>query len=82
MRIRYKIALVAMALTLCVSLLQNIRMVYLSMGTKSICPKCGSGYIRLARTPALIDRVYRLFGLFPYRCHTCDGRFHRPKISV
>jgi hypothetical protein len=41
------------------------------------CPNCGLHKIRPSY-PRGIDRLLRWFGLHPFRCRGCRGRFHRP----
>jgi len=40
------------------------------------CPRCGSNYFRrMSRVGFLEERIYPLFGHFPWRCTGCGGNF-------
>jgi hypothetical protein len=80
MRSRYTIALGLLAAAILVQILRTAYHSVLSMGGKSICPRCGALYIHLSSHRGIGDSVYRIFGCLPYRCKVCELRFHRPRV--
>jgi DNA-directed RNA polymerase subunit RPC12/RpoP len=41
------------------------------------CPKCGYKTLHQSGTPQRLDRLMRLIGGKPWRCHRCQVRFYR-----
>jgi hypothetical protein len=81
MRIRYLVALGLLVLGLLVQVVRSFYFIYLSMGQKNICPRCGAIYINKSKQRGLTDLLYQLFGCIPYRCTVCELRFHRPRVQ-
>jgi hypothetical protein len=81
MRIRYQVALGLLGLGILIQVVRSLYFIYLSMGQKNICPRCGALYINLSRRRGLGDLLYHLVGCIPYRCTVCELRFHRPRVQ-
>ncbi len=41
-----------------------------------LCPKCDGMMVRRSEASGLLDRVYGAFSLVPFRCLSCQHRFH------
>jgi hypothetical protein len=80
MRIRYQLALAIAIITILVQVVRAGYYLILSMGEKSICPRCGALYLNQSSRRGLADFIYRAFGCLPYRCSVCELRFHRPRV--
>ena len=40
------------------------------------CPRCGSNYLRrMSRVGFWEEKIYPIFGYFPWRCSGCGGNF-------
>ena len=46
-----------------------------------LCPKCHSGVCRRSRRRGIADQVLGLVGLRPWRCKTCEARFHAWQVA-
>lgn len=44
---------------------------------KSNCPVCGSTLVRRSCRKGLLDRLFSMLTLYPFRCRQCTFRFHR-----
>jgi len=44
------------------------------------CPNCGSDEVRLSRRPSALGRALHLFGVYRFRCESCQHLF-RSRIS-
>jgi uncharacterized protein with PIN domain len=47
-----------------------------------ICPQCRSADCFRSHRSGLIDFVCTGLGLRPWRCHTCDFRFHARSVAL
>lgn len=47
-----------------------------------ICPQCRSGACYRSRREGFFDFVCTMAGLRPWRCHTCDHRFHARRVAI
>ena len=47
-----------------------------------ICPQCRSVNCYRSRRAGAVDLVYALFGLKPWRCHTCELRFRARRVAI
>lgn len=48
---------------------------------RKLCPYCGdSSHIYLSRVKTLLDLIAIPLLLRPVRCHSCLGRFYRPRF--
>lgn len=45
-------------------------------GHEQVCPQCGKVRVRRSRRQNLNDYILFLMGLYPYRCHECNYRYH------
>jgi predicted RNA-binding Zn-ribbon protein involved in translation (DUF1610 family) len=45
--------------------------------THPVCPHCGSSYVARSRKKRLLDFVFSVFHIRPYRCLSCDHRHYR-----
>jgi hypothetical protein len=45
------------------------------------CPSCGSSLVRRSRRRGVVDRLYTIIGMRPFRCEHCDLRFFK-RISL
>ena len=42
-----------------------------------VCPHCGSSYVARSRKKGLLDFLFSVFHIKPYRCLSCDHRHYR-----
>jgi hypothetical protein len=47
-----------------------------------LCPQCRSGDCFRSHRDGLIDYAVSIFGLRPWRCHTCDYRYFAGRVAV
>jgi hypothetical protein len=47
-----------------------------------ICPQCRSADCTRSRRGGVSDFLYSLWGLRPWRCLTCDFRFHAGRVAL
>jgi hypothetical protein len=82
MRIRYEVSLSILGLAVAWFGAHVFRIIFLTVGMKGLCPKCGTAYIRQSRPRRLADLPFRILGLVAYRCTICDLRFRRTRIKA
>jgi hypothetical protein len=82
MRVRYQIALVLLGLAVACVGGRLFWAMFLSMGRRDICPRCGAANINESAARSYTDRSFRMIRLNAYRCGSCDFRFHRPRIRA
>ena len=57
-------------------MLDSVVMMDDSENRRHSCPSCGSESVRRSYRVGLVEKLfYRLIGLRPYRCTTCEARF-------
>jgi len=47
-----------------------------------ICPQCRSADCFRSHRSGVLDYFWTLFGLRPWRCHTCDKRFYARRVAL
>ena len=47
-----------------------------------ICPQCRSADCFRSHRSGTVDFFFTLLNLKPWRCHTCDHRFHGTRVAV
>lgn len=47
-----------------------------------ICPQCRSTDCFRSRREGFVDLLWSVWGLRPWRCHTCDMRFRAWRVAV
>src|ERR1700759_3275697 len=47
-----------------------------------ICPQCRSGACYRSRREGVVDFLFTLLGMRPWRCQTCDRRFHARRVAI
>lgn len=78
MRIRYEVLLFLLSVSLVYFGARVFRMLFLTLGVRGMCPKCGTVYIKRS-TRRWYDLPYRAMRFSAYRCSICDFRFHLPR---
>ncbi len=53
-----------------------------SFGVMMICPGCRSGNCFRSHRDGILDFVFSGAGLRPWRCHSCDRRFHAWRVAA
>jgi hypothetical protein len=91
MRTRYAVALWMVGTIVLILAVRILRMLFLTMGPRAMCPNCGSSALRRARPASavygstnelVLDRLFSLIGCLAHRCGGCHLRFHRPAIRL
>src|SRR5260370_11459595 len=44
------------------------------------CPVCHASNTRRSRRRTVLDYLFSIAGVLPWRCETCETRFHAPSI--
>lgn len=47
-----------------------------------ICPQCRSANVFRSHRDSVPDYILTIFGLRPWRCHTCERRFYAWRVAV
>lgn len=47
-----------------------------------ICPQCRSADCFRSRRGGVVDFFFSIFGLKPWRCHTCNRRFRAHRVAI